>query len=237
VEECDFDIARAKASGIPTIVSWGVSLREATYGDPILVRYAVCPVCNKDNHYLGQYRKLKDAQACRDGHKLLSEENQKLDLLLHRKEKKSESVFDQLTMLMAKQYALISNSPLIAEWFIQHCGIDAVVLNDLSDLWKAEGRAIRFLGKPSNYLGHPCLRDPEIRKELERQERIRDSEFATIKNDSVILMDKYDLEEMKPKTVLVRGSHGDLPAYVPQETVRSKTRSHPKRVKKPRLSE
>lgn len=228
--ECDFDIKRAEASNIPTNTAWGLSERINSFGEPTLIRYAICPVCSKVNQHFGWFRKLSDAQACRDGHSILAEENKLLEASINRQSQSRDSLLHSLTMLMGK-FALVSKSKLIAQWFTDYCGIDAIILNDVSDLWQAEGRKILFLGKPSNYLTHPVLKDPEVRAELERQERIRDSEYAMIQEDKIVLMDEWEIEGVNPDS-LYRRSEGETPSF--DKIVKSNTDSPPKKVRKSR---
>jgi hypothetical protein len=222
--ECNFDMHTmeryTQKYGLFSRVSIGRSQIKETEGDPVKIRYAVCPICNID------YYALKDADSCYVGHSKSDVAETNREFRKKRIDKiKAESVFQYgFTLLMSKKYAVISQSRTLAENFALYSHpAECLVINKESDILKiltkdgalAPGYQLVFLGRPTNYMKHFALNHSFIREELERIETIRDAEYLVQQGEDFIMVDKWDLEDFKGQ-VFVRTLIDGRPAYSKQ---------------------
>jgi len=224
--ECNFDLHTmekyTQKYGLFSRVSIGKSRVKETEGDPMQIRYAVCPICNRD------YYQLSTADNCYMGHSDPDSGDDAEDKRYRNKKAnkiKAESVFQYgFTLLMSKKYAVISQSRTLAENFALYSHpAECIVINRETDILKikdgsgalAPGYQIVFLGRPTNYMKHFALDHEFIREELERQENIRDSEYIVKQGNNLIMVDKWDLEDFKGQ-VFVRTQIDGRPAYTKQ---------------------
>jgi len=206
------------SEGIYSKIGPGISKIDETYGEPRLVRYAMCPHCHQGWYF------LKDASSCLTGHKGKDATDPEEDRK-HMRQKinrmKAESVFQHSsTILMKRKYAIISISRILADNFVSYANTaECLVIRDEKDLRRiliedtiTPEYQLIFLGRPSNYLKHFTLEYDAVRKELEKIEAIRDAEYLIKQGDSYILCDKWDLPETEGE-VFIRSLVDGRPGY------------------------